>query len=105
MTTDELGPLKQAFERMTDDELDAWLAAGSFESVQGVPLPPEATAKVAALVGGAEVEGFTLNFNPIGGFQLPPLDGTDTADSKNTKGGALFKHCCQGVHFKEAKLT
>ncbi len=106
MAENELTALQKAFESMTDDDVDAWLAAGEFESVRGVPLPPDAAAKVAALVSGAEVEGFTLDFNAMGGMQLPPLDGSETSENtKGGKGGALFRHCCTGQHIKSANVT
>ena len=101
-TDDELGPLRATLEGMTDEEVDEWLEAGKFESVRGVALPAQATANVAALVSGSEVQGFTLNFNVLGGAPPPlPLDGTE---EKGTKGGLLFQHCCKGTHFKEGKL-
>ncbi|MDT5075480.1 MAG: hypothetical protein QOJ80_117, partial [Mycobacterium sp.] len=56
-TDDELEPLKQALESMTDDEVDTWLVGRDFESVRGVKLPAEAAQRVMALVAGAEVEG------------------------------------------------
>src|SRR5262249_29483112 len=97
-------PLRHAFESMSDDEVDAWLAAGEFESVRGVKLPADAVAKVHELVGGSEVEGFTFEFNP-GGVHIPPVGFTSTEDNKNTgKGGSLFKYCATGKHFPSVKL-
>ena len=107
VTETELKALRQAFESMDDDEVDAWLAAHDFASVRGVALPAEAAARVEALVAGVEVEGFSLDFSAIGGGgQLPPLDGANTSDSKKGgKGGALFKYCCTGEHIKVVNVT
>lgn len=107
MTTDDgTEALKQAIEAMTDDEVAEYLTAGDFGSVAGIPLPAEASARVEALASGAEVQGFGLDLNLLGGgVQLPSTGGATTADGKKDKASAaLLQACATGKHFAEGSL-
>ena len=100
-TDDPIQAAAQAFGSMTDDEATAWIAAGDYTSVAGIPLPEAATSKFAQLAAGDEVEGFSFDLNPFSPQQIQ-LPEADVA-SKGSP--SLFKSCAKGAHLKEAILT
>jgi hypothetical protein len=100
-TDDPIQAAAQAFGSMTDDEATAWIAAGDYTSVAGIPLPEVATSKFAQLAAGDEVEGFSFDLNLFSPQQIQ-LPEADTA-SKGSP--SLAKYCCTGAHLKKAVLT
>jgi len=100
-SNDPIQAAAHAFEGMTDDQAAAWLAAGDYTSVAGIPVPETASEKFAQLASGDEVEGFALELNPFSpqSIQMPEGD----AASKGSKN--LFKYCCTGEHLKRVVLN
>jgi hypothetical protein len=100
-TDDPIQAAAQAFGSMTDDEATAWIDAGDYTSVAGIPLPEVATSKFAQLAAGDEVEGFSFDLNLFSPqqIQLPEANVAGKASPN------LFKSCCKGAHLKEAVLT
>jgi hypothetical protein len=100
---DSIHAAAHAFEKMTDEEAFAWLAAGDYTSVAGIPLPEKATRKFAELAAsGSEVEGFDFGMNLGPGINLtagsvPPPSPTGSASPD-------FKHCCNGAHYAKVLL-
>ena len=99
-TDDPIQAAAQAFGSMTDDEATAWIAAGDYTSVAGIPLPEAATSKFAQLAAGDEVEGFGLDFSVFSpdAVQMPEANVAGKASPN------LFKHCCTGEHLKKVVL-
>ena len=106
-TDDSIQAAAQVFENMTDEDAAAWLAAGDYTSVAGIPLPEEASPKFAELASQLaselEVQGFGLGANPLGSVQNPVSD--IGWSEERTQASSLFQHCCNGAHFKKVIIT
>jgi hypothetical protein len=100
-TGDQIQAAAHAFERMTDDEATAWLAAGDYATVAGIHLPATATEKFAQLASGEEVEGFGLDFSLFSpdAVQMPESNVAGQPSQ------SLFKACCKGEHLKKVVLS
>ncbi len=68
-TNDSIRAAAQVIENMTDEEATTWLAAGDYTSVAGVPLPEEASRRIADFASEHEVQGFAMDLNPLGPVQ------------------------------------
>jgi len=89
--------LVQTFEGMSDTEAQAWIDAGDFSAVAGLPLPDDVSKQFAAILSGDEVQGFQTGFG-AGASSLPVADlGPSLA--------SIFKQCASGKHFTEGKIT
>ena len=65
-TDDSMRAAVQVIENMTDEEATAWLAAGDYTSVAGIPLPDDASRRIADFASAQEVQGFAMDLNPLG---------------------------------------
>jgi len=100
-SNDPIQAAADAFQGVTDDEAAAWLAAGDYTSVAGIPVPEAATEKFAQLASGDDVEGFALELNPFSAQSIQMPEG-DVAAKGSTN---LFKSCCTGAHLKRVVLS
>jgi hypothetical protein len=100
-TGDQIQAAAHAFENMSDDEATAWLAAGDYATVAGIPLSEAATEKFAQLASGEEVEGFGFDFSLFSqdAVQMPEANVAGKASPN------LFKACCKGEHLKKVVLS
>jgi hypothetical protein len=101
-TNDSLQAAAQAFENMSDEEARNWFAAGDYTAVAGIPLPAEASRRIAELADEQDVQGFGMDLNPLGSVQTP-ISGVSSGE-KGAQGQSLFKNCCTGSHFKKVIL-
>ena len=90
MTTSSEGQeLLRAVETMSEEESAAWIAAGDYSSIGGIPIPDdEAARRIAELLDAPEVAAYDLG---LGSNESPPLGTTPgTLDRKAGKGQHEF---------------
>ena len=90
-------PRLQAFEKMSDDEAVAWIHAGDYTIVAGLPLPESVSKQFAEFLSRDEVEGFTSAF----GAGASALPGSDQGGAM----AAFYRNCCAGAHFKPVTIS
>ena len=103
-TDDSIQSAAQVFENMTEEEATAWLAAGDYTSVAGIPLPEEASRRIEGLVSGQEVEGFSFDFNAFAPVQTPVANAESRGKRVDVATPKLLVACCTGAHYPNVKL-
>jgi hypothetical protein len=89
MTTSSEGQeLLRAVETMSEEESAAWIAAGDYSSIGGIPISDDDARRIAELLNAPEVSAYDLG---LGSNESPPLGTTPgTLDRKAGKGQHEF---------------